>query len=233
MSVNTTLVAAKAINDLSITVASATGVLPGMLAIIGGERLRVTSVDRAPTIGVVPGFDGTAATAHLRLSPVVFGTPDEFPFVTYLNAPIVMIDKLGRIVNDIPTVGSATPSIRASGHVIAATGALPSIMTYTPLVDTTLNIMCSLVVVVSSAEAFTASYSYTDTGGTARVATLPFRLLTGANVLAINFANGAIPYAGPTQQFRALAGTPVTLSTQGTFTGCTYSVSAEMFDSQP
>lgn len=234
MATTTTLALAKAATDLQITLTSAVGVTTKMLAVVGGERMRITRVDRAPVISVVPGYDGTTATAHDRLAAVSFGLPSEFAHVVYRNAPLVSVSRTA-VENDIPTAGggSGIPAIRATGHFVAQTAAIPAICTYTPTVDTTLNVMVSLVVTVSNAENFTATVAYTDTGGTPRVATLPWRLLTGVNVLIVNFANGAVPYAGVCQQFRVLAGTTVTLATTGAFGGAIYSCSAEVFDSQP
>jgi hypothetical protein len=231
MSTVTTLATAKAANDLQITLASAVGVVPGMLVRIGAEKLRITRVDRAPTLGVVPGYDGTTAQSHLALSKVTFGLPHEFAVVDYSN--VLQVRAMYTAIEDgISTAGRGLPAIRAAAHFVGLTAAVPSLTSYTPLVDTTLNVMVSILITTSSAEAFTIFVSYTDTGGTARVATLPLRLLTGVNVLAVAFANGAIPYAGVTQQFRARAGTLVTLGTTGTFTGATYDCSAVILDSQ-
>ena len=229
--VNTTLVNATRVGDLQVTLASTAGLAKGMLLRIGAEKLRVTSVDRAPTIGVVPGFDGTTAEAHLVLSKVTFGLPHEFAFVDYTNR-LEVSTTFQAIEDGISTAGRGLPAIRAAAHFTDLTAMVPSVTTYTPLVDTTLNIMASILVTVSAAEAFTVQYAYTDTGGTARVAILPLRNLLGQNLLAVNFAQGAIPYAGVTQQFRARGGLPVTIATAGIVGGATFSMSAVILDSQ-
>jgi len=227
----TTLSTAKAANDLTITLASAAGVKRGMLALIGAERLRITRVDQTPTIGVVPGADGTQALAHLARTPVAFGLPSEFTGTRYVNSSLSLTGPL-LVFDDIGTSGKGLPAIRAAVHLVGQTAAVPAITTYTPLVDTTLNSMVSILITTTAAENFTIFVSYTDTGGTARVATLPLRLLTGVNVLIVNFANGAIPYAGVTQQFRAKAGTLVTVGTAGAIGGAVYDCSAVILDSQ-
>jgi hypothetical protein len=130
--------------------------------------------------------------------------------------------------NGIATAGNGVSAIRAAAHLVGQTAAVASVATYTAPVDTTLIVDVSILVTTSSGENFTVAMSYTDSNGTPRVATLPLRLLTGVNVLVVNFANGAIPYAGASQQFRVTGGTAATVSTQGTFTGCTYRISANI-----
>lgn len=134
--------------------------------------------------------------------------------------------------NGVATAGLAVPIIRAAAHLTGRTAAVASIITYTPAVDATVDVSCSMLITTSSGENFTITVSYTDTGNTPRVATLPLRILNGGNVLIVNFANGTIPYAGVLQQFRAKGGTAITIATTGTFTGCTYNVSAGLRESQ-
>lgn len=74
----TTLAAAKATNDISINLTSATGAAVKGLALVDGEFMRITSVALTPVLGVVPGYAGTPAGPHGVLAPVVFGLASEF-----------------------------------------------------------------------------------------------------------------------------------------------------------
>lgn len=229
--VTTTLVTAKAASDQQIRLAVTTGITTGMLLRIGAEKFRVTRVDRAPLIGVVPGYDGSTAQDHLALSKVTFGLPSEFVFVDYSNH-VVVNTTLTAVEDGISTAGRGLPAIRAAAHLTGQTAAVPAIITYTPLVNTTLNVMVSILVTTSVAESFQVFVSYTDTGGTFRTATLALRVLTGAQVVTVTFAQGAIPYGGVCQQFRALAGTVVTVGTTAGQAGAVYDCSAVILDSQ-
>jgi hypothetical protein len=76
--VATTLAGAKATNDVFIRLTSATGVLPKMLALVDAEWMRITSNNLTPTIGVVPGYNGTTAGPHGVLAPVIYGPAQDF-----------------------------------------------------------------------------------------------------------------------------------------------------------
>lgn len=130
--------------------------------------------------------------------------------------------------NGVATDGGGVPAIRAENHLEGQTAAIPSICTYTPAVDASVEVVCGLLVAISSAESFTVTAAYTDIGNTPRVATLPLRTLAGANVLSVTFAQGAVPYMGVLTRFRAKGGTAVTIATTGSFSGCTYSVGANI-----
>lgn len=75
---STTLAGAKALNDKTITLTSATGIANKMLVKVDQEVMRVTDVSTSPAIGVVPGYAGTAATPHGVLAPVQYGYPIDF-----------------------------------------------------------------------------------------------------------------------------------------------------------
>lgn len=74
----TSLASAKATNDVVVKLTSATGILPKMRLLVDGEIMRVTSNLLTPTIGVVPGYDGTTAGPHGILAPAIYGVPDDF-----------------------------------------------------------------------------------------------------------------------------------------------------------
>jgi hypothetical protein len=83
--VSTTLASAKALNDRTIKLTSATGIANKMLVRVDGELMRVTDVSLSPTIGVVPGYNGSAATPHGILAPAVFGLASDFVGIMGIN----------------------------------------------------------------------------------------------------------------------------------------------------
>ena len=74
----TTLASAKAVNDRVIRVTSGTGAVVKGLVLVNGEVMRITDISLSPTIGVVPGYNGTTAGPHGILAPVVFGLTTDF-----------------------------------------------------------------------------------------------------------------------------------------------------------
>jgi hypothetical protein len=89
----TTLSGAKAQNDVLVSLTSASGIAPKHLMLIDGEMLRVTDISLSPSIGVVPGYNGTPAGPHGVKAPVIFGPTTDFvsaglvaPNVTYTQS---------------------------------------------------------------------------------------------------------------------------------------------------
>lgn len=82
---DTTLAGAKAANDKTIKLTSATGIANKMLVKVDQEWMRVTDVSLAPTIQVVPGYNGSAAMPHGVLAPVQYGYPTDFVAVFGIN----------------------------------------------------------------------------------------------------------------------------------------------------
>lgn len=74
----TTLAGAKATNDKTINLTSATGAAKKQLVLVDGEFMRITDVSLAPTVGVVPGYAGTTAGPHGVLAPAIYGNPSDF-----------------------------------------------------------------------------------------------------------------------------------------------------------
>jgi hypothetical protein len=143
----------------------------------------------------------------------------------YLKASLAHVDLYGD--PPTPTAGTGFPVIRAQANVALQVGAVNPVVQYGPLATTTiLEVTFGVLVTVSNGENFTLSCDYTDSGNTARTFVFPFRLLTGANVLAVTAANGAIPYVGQACSFRARVGTTLKVYTGGAFGACTYSVGA-------
>lgn len=75
----TTLAAAKtSANEKFVKLTSASGIQNKMLLRVDQEWMRVTDVSLTPTIGVVPGYNGSVAGPHSILAPVVYGVPGDF-----------------------------------------------------------------------------------------------------------------------------------------------------------
>lgn len=126
---------------------------------------------------------------------------------------------------NITTAGWGVPGIYGSGRSTAQTAAVASVATYTcGAADGSFLVSGNVLVTTSSAEAFNLQVAYTDESNTARTLTLPLSTLAGALVAQVNFANGAVPYAGDVVQIRVKASTAITIKTAGTFTGATYNV---------
>ena len=112
-----------------------------------------------------------------------------------------------------------------TGRATAQTAAVASVATYTlGAADASFEVSANVLVTTSSGEAFTVQVTYTDEGNTARTLTLPFIILAGTTVAAINSANGAVPYEGLPVHLRCKASTAITVLTQaaGTYTGATF-----------
>jgi len=82
---STTLAGAKAINDKTIVLTSATGIANKMLVKVDQEWMRVTDVSLAPTVQVVPGYNGSAASSHGILAPVQYGYTTDFVSYSAIN----------------------------------------------------------------------------------------------------------------------------------------------------
>jgi hypothetical protein len=90
---STTLASPKAINDKVIKLTSATGITTKMLAIVDREVMRITDVSGSPTVGVVAGYQGSPATAHGILAPVVFGVPSDFVNFFAINPQVEVVSQ--------------------------------------------------------------------------------------------------------------------------------------------
>jgi hypothetical protein len=173
-----------------------------------------------------------SATNQIVIGSGAVGTADNQIVLGNSSVTSTVIPGLVTSYRGIATAGGGIACVRASGQFNGQIAAVATIATYTPAVDTTLDITCSALITTSGSENFTLECAYTDAGNTARVMTIPLRILTGANVLIINNSNGAIPYAGALSRIRVKGGTAVTLRTQaaGTYTGCTYNIGGGIRD---
>lgn len=75
---STTAAAAVGASDKFVKLTSGTGIANKMLLTVDRETMRVTDVSNSPTVGVVRGYAGSAATPHGILAPAVYGTPLDF-----------------------------------------------------------------------------------------------------------------------------------------------------------
>lgn len=81
--VTTTLSAACALKDKSVTVASATSVAAGRLLVVDGEVMKVTKgyVTASTTVPVLRGQNGTAQAAHVSGANATHGDASDFQAV--------------------------------------------------------------------------------------------------------------------------------------------------------
>ena len=91
----TTLAGAKATNDTRIVLTSSTGVANKMLALVDAEWMKVTSVDLAPTVGVVPGYNGSTAGPHGILAPVIYGNSVDFVSAGVVPGSVITSQSFG------------------------------------------------------------------------------------------------------------------------------------------
>jgi hypothetical protein len=119
---STTLALGKAVGDKTIKLTSSTGIANKMLVYVEGEYMRVTDITNAPTVNVVPGYQGTTASAHEILAPAWFGLAADFPttplgpsFNSLLKSAASPANQTG-FAADTYLVGSAVP-IPPSGIV--------------------------------------------------------------------------------------------------------------------
>jgi hypothetical protein len=89
----TTLAGAKALNDKTIRLTSSTGIANKMLVKVDQEWMRVTDVSLAPTVQVVPGYNGSTATPHGILAPVEYGYPTDFVAVYATNPQLEVVSQ--------------------------------------------------------------------------------------------------------------------------------------------
>jgi hypothetical protein len=119
--VATTLAGSKATNDTRIVLTSATGAANKMLALVDAEWMRITSVLYTPTLGVVPGYNGSTAGPHGILAPVIYGIPSDFVSVGIV--PLTVITSLSFGADGAITGPAGTGTVPTSNTVIYLTKA--------------------------------------------------------------------------------------------------------------
>lgn len=170
----TTLAGAKALNDKTIRVTTGTGFANKMLALVDGEFMRVTSVDLQPTIGVVPGYNGTTAGAHAVLAPVIYGFPIDFPAVSGPESASIGVDA----TYQPPTVDQVVYLTKATA--LAVTLANPAFLSQ----------QNTIIFVQASAAAHVITYTQGFYGNTTASDTATFPA-GGGGVLTLKANNGA------------------------------------------
>lgn len=83
----TTLAARVDPGDLSVSLASTSGVLPGMGLYVDRELMEVLSLGLGTSVNVLRGVEGTATTAHASSQPVTIGKLSEFYQQDPVGAP--------------------------------------------------------------------------------------------------------------------------------------------------
>lgn len=129
------------------------------------------------------------------------------------------------IKNNPTKFGSLDRNI-TTGRSVAATTAVASIATLTPVADSSFDVTMNVLVTTSTTHTFTGQCTYTDEGNTGRTITMPFRLVGSTTALISSISDGttAVPYMGVPVRIRVKGGTAITLLTQaaGTYTTVTY-----------
>ena len=129
----TTLASAKtSANDKFVKLTSATGIQNKMLLRVDEEWMRVVDVSLTPTIGVVPGYNGSVAGPHGILAPVVYGVPGDFVNWFSTNPQKEVVSQsigadgavTGPLGTGVPTADTVVYINKATA--IAATIALPA-----------------------------------------------------------------------------------------------------------
>lgn len=215
--------------DIDTQSASADGQLTIQNAIFGTGNTGTGTTASTGNIGIytvapsarlhLPAGSATASTAPLKLTSGTLNTTPEAGSVEYLT----------NLYYGTTTTGAKRGafSLNQTGRATAQTAANASIATFTlPATDGSFQIAANVLVTTSSAEAFTVTCDYTDSGNTARTVTLNFSTLAGTIGTSVAFANGAVPYSGIPITIRCKASTSITIKTDagGTYTGCTYDV---------
>jgi len=96
MSLNaTTLARPKLTDDIRITLTEPACIAPRMFALVDAEWMLVASNLLIPTVGVVPGYNGTTAGPHGVNAPVIFGIPYDFVNVGLVPWGVVTSQSFG------------------------------------------------------------------------------------------------------------------------------------------
>lgn len=130
-------------------------------------------------------------------------------------------------------LSDATPTRRfvaapITGRLTGQTGAVASVLAYTPAVDTSFIVCANISFTTSTTYTFTLTVSYTDENSVSRTQTMNFSLIGGGIRSSVANTDGSAPRAFVPLQIRCKAGTAVTIATTGTFTTVTYNVEASL-----
>jgi hypothetical protein len=190
---STTIALAKAAGDKTVKLTSATGIANKMLILVEGEYMRVTDITNTPTIGVVPGYQGTTATQHEILAPAWFGLAGDFTnvplgpsFNQLLKSAASPANQTG-FAADTYLVGSAVPVPPAgftNGMRYTCTFDMVKTAagTATPIVVVRIGTLGTVSDAAILTFTFGAGTAAVDTGTV--VVTAHFRIIGGSAVLA-------------------------------------------------
>jgi hypothetical protein len=141
-----------------------------------------------------------------------------------LTAPTAALGKVTSF-NGLPTAGTGVPAILAAGRQTAQTGAIASLVTFTPAAPGSFLISANVDLTTATSGSFAVTCSYTDDSGTGRSQTMIFLLPGGTTSIGPGSISGAGTYCGMPLHIRANAAA-ITISTSGTFTTLTYNAEA-------
>lgn len=189
---STTLASAKALNDKTVKLTSATGILNKMLVYCEGEYMRVTDITQTPTLSIVPGYLGTTAIAHENGAPAWFGLASDFPqtplgplFNSLLRSASSVANQTG-FAADTYLVGSGVPStpggfVNGMRYVCTFDMVKTAAGTATPIVVVRVGTLGTTADTAVLTFTFAAGTAAVDTG--TFVVTAHFRISGGSAVL--------------------------------------------------
>lgn len=164
------------------------------------------------------GFVSGGTTLKLRLG-------DASGFASFSCAGI-QLSGLVTQYSGSNTAGWGVPAIYAQANATTQSAANSSVATYTPSADSDLEVSGQVNVSAATAVSTTLAVTYTDVNSGSQTMILPMTTTAGT-FLAGGLITATGTYASAVIHIRAKASTAVTILTSaGTFTGVTYSVSA-------
>jgi hypothetical protein len=127
--------------------------------------------------------------------------------------------------NDLPLGGFGVPAIVSLNRLTGQTAAIALLINYTPTVDATFLVSYNVKITTLGSGSFTVGCTHTDEASLSRATTMAYFATNGTLATTTNTTTSStgIPF-----QIRAKAATSIVVSTQGTFTGCTYNVEAQL-----
>jgi hypothetical protein len=145
---------------------------------------------------------------------------------------VVLRDKSGRPVLSVADDGftllagdgslGLPPGVAGQGRFAGVVAAAQTVFAFqVPGIDTSYELEANLNITTLGSGNINVQVVYTDETGAVRTAFQVFQLVNGSTQTALATAAAFMGYV---TRIRAKAGTTVTMSTTGTFTGCTYNV---------
>ena len=184
----TTLAGAVSASAQQLALTSGTGLnlispLQKLVLQIDQELMLVTDITKSPTVSVVRGWNGTAAAAHGKITPAIFGTPGDYGEL--MGAPATSYGADGAI------------TIPFGNQFIVLAGSSALAMT---LGDPPLNLNAMVTIFSTIAAAHTVDYTagfYGDTTSS-NLATFAAKVGASFTIQALNGKWGVIAAANVT-----------------------------------